>query len=138
MLPLAVGTADCLPIVIEGRTSVAVVHAGWRGLAAGVVESALEAMIGAGDAPLRAAIGPAIGPCCYEVGGDVTDRFPGFEARTTWGAPSVDLKGAASVKLAGLELWVSPRCTMTDPELWSHRGAGTRLRQVAVAWVPGS
>jgi hypothetical protein len=136
-LPLAVGTADCLPIVIEGAWSVAVVHAGWRGLASGVIESAVATMHGAGDRPLRAAIGPGIGPCCYEVGDDVAAQFAGFTAETAWGTPSVDLRAAAAARLPSLPVWVSPRCTGTDPELHSHRRTGTRERQVTVAWVPG-
>jgi len=138
MLPIAVGTADCLPIIIEGRSSVAVVHAGWRGLAAGIIESTLDTMRGAGDEPLRAAVGPGIGPCCYEVGADVTVRFPGFVAETTWGTPSIDLAAIAAARLESLEMWISPRCTKTDPDLFSHREDGTEQRQVAVAWVPAS
>lgn len=137
-VPLAVTTADCVPIVVEGRTSVAVVHAGWRGLAAGVVAAALSAMRAVGDAPVAAAIGPAIGPCCYEVGDEVAGRFTAATATTTWGAKSVDLRAAAVAQLPGVPVWVSERCTMTDPELNSHRRDGTKKRQVTVAWLPPS
>ncbi|HXF36923.1 MAG TPA: polyphenol oxidase family protein, partial [Actinomycetota bacterium] len=70
-LALAVTCADCLPVVLapgDGR-AVAVVHAGWRGIAAGILQRAVAALGGRRD--LRAAIGPAVGPCHYEVGDDV-------------------------------------------------------------------
>ena len=135
-LPLAVGTADCLPIVVVGGFSVALIHAGWRGLDAGVVASALAVMEEAGDEPQQAAIGPCIGPCCYEVGEEVAARFGPFVAATSWGTPSVDLRAAAVARLRPIPVWVSSRCTRTDPELHSHRENGTRLRQVTVAWAP--
>jgi len=75
---VAVQTADCVPILIQGLGVVAAVHAGWRGLAARVPAVAVERIVG--DFGQRAddlivAIGPAIGPCCYEVGQDVRSRF---------------------------------------------------------------
>lgn len=70
-LPVAVVTADCVPLLVAevGGTRVAAIHAGWRGLAAGVVTAGLAALVHAGAKParLRAVIGPYIGPCCYEV-----------------------------------------------------------------------
>jgi polyphenol oxidase len=79
-LAIAVQTADCLPILLaDARTGiVAVAHAGWRGLAARVPEvvvSALTRMFGSQPADVIVAIGPAIGPCCYEVGADVRDAI---------------------------------------------------------------
>ena len=68
---LVVATADCLPVAIAGRHSIALVHAGWRGIVSGVIPSAMEAMRAMGDEPSEAAIGPHIGPCCYEVGTEV-------------------------------------------------------------------
>jgi len=135
-LPLVVATADCLPIIVEGSQSVAVIHAGWRGLAAGVVDRTLDRVRALGDEPVRAAIGPAIGPCCFEVGVEVTARFPDHVRTTTWGTASVDLAAAASDALEGLEVWRSSRCTRTDPELRSYRGGDLTRRQVAIAWNP--
>jgi YfiH family protein len=70
-VPVAVATADCVPVLIAAPSArvVAAVHAGWRGLAAGVIEAALAALARRGVAPadVAAAIGPHIGPCCYEV-----------------------------------------------------------------------
>jgi len=135
-LPLAVGVADCVPVIIEGPEAVAVVHAGWRGAVAGVVERTLEALNDAGTAPIRAAIGPAIGPCCYEVGADVADRLPGHVSSTTWGTTSVDLPGFVADRLVGLEVWRSGDCTFTAAHLFSYRRDQTKSRQTAVAWLP--
>ncbi len=135
-LPLVVATADCLPIVIEGEGSIGVAHAGWRGLAMGIIPAVLSAMADLGDRPLRAAIGPGIGPCCYEVGPEVAERFPGFVSTTSWGTTSIDLAAAAADQLAGLDVWTSGRCTRTDPELRSYRGGDLVHRQVAVGWLP--
>lgn len=137
-LPLTVATADCVPVILEGPEVVAVVHAGWRGAAAGVLARAREAIAAAGAILERAAIGPAIGPCCYEVGEDVAARFPGFEARTTWGAKSIDLPGYLAAQLGDLEVWRSDLCTYTAGTLHSWRLDRTKLRQVAVAWSPSA
>lgn len=135
-LPIVVATADCVPVIVEAEGAVAVVHAGWRGLGAGTIAAALGRLRALGHEPSRAAVGPAVGPCCYEVGADVADRFGAFTTTTTWGTPSVDLGAAAEAQLAGLAVWRSGRCTLTDPDLHSHRQNGTSSRQVAVAWVP--
>ncbi len=137
-VPIAVATADCVPVIIEASTAVSVIHAGWRGAAAGVVMAALEYMIDRGHEPQRAAIGPAIGPCCYEVGPEVTARFVGHVAQTTWGTASIDIPGFIEQQLAGLEVWRSGECTYTSERLHSYRRDGTRQRQVAVAWLPTS
>jgi len=137
-LPIAIATADCVPTIIEADGAVAVVHAGWRGAVAGIVPAALQALQERGHTPRRAAIGPGIGPCCYEVGAEVADRFPGFTAMTTWGSMSVDIAGLLEEQLAGLELWRSDECTFTSDRLHSWRRDRTRQRQVAVAWLPGN
>ena len=76
---LAIETADCLPLLIvdPSRRSVAAAHAGWRGSAARVAQEAVRALVKEGSDPRRlvAALGPAIGPCCYEVGPDVEAAF---------------------------------------------------------------
>jgi polyphenol oxidase len=133
---VGVATADCVPVVIEGAGFAAVVHAGWRGVAAGVVEAALDRMGALGLTPERAAIGPAIGPCCYEVGPEVAERFPTHAAVTTRGRASVDLPGAVAAALGDLATWRSDRCTFTDAALNSYRRDRTDRRQVTVAWIP--
>jgi YfiH family protein len=79
-LAVSVRTADCLPILLADpyTRSVAAIHAGWRGTAAGIVDEAIARMrseYGTQAAHIRAAIGPGIGACCYEVGIEVAQRF---------------------------------------------------------------
>jgi len=78
---VAVGvvTADCVPVLLASSdgSAVAAVHAGWRGLAAGVVEAGVRSLASLGAAPLRAAVGPCIGACCYEVDDPVLDALRG-------------------------------------------------------------
>jgi hypothetical protein len=74
-LPMLALSADCLPIAVvttEGRPALAVIHAGWRGLSGGVIETGVRAL---GEGRKAAVIGPAIGPCCYEVGPEVSELF---------------------------------------------------------------
>lgn len=136
-LPLAVGTADCLPVVIEAAGGVGLAHAGWRGAAAGVVAALRVAMEAAGLAPQRAAVGPGIGPCCFAVGPEVEAALLRFRSLTRAGEPSIDLREAVVADLGGLEVWRSEECTSCGAGFHSHRRDGTRRRQVAVAWLPG-
>lgn len=135
-LAVTVAAADCVPIVVEGTGFAAVIHAGWRGAASGVVRATLGFIARRGLTAERAALGPSIGPCCYEVGEEVLDRFPDNAAKTSWGTPSVDLRAIVTDQLDGIPVWVSDRCTMTDPKLLSYRRDRTPRRQVAVAWLP--
>jgi purine-nucleoside/S-methyl-5'-thioadenosine phosphorylase / adenosine deaminase len=77
---IAVRAADCVPLLLVDSRSGAVgaVHAGWKGMAAGAIEAAVEALVrefGTNSADIHAAIGPCIGPCCYEVGSELVDAF---------------------------------------------------------------
>ena len=122
-LPMLAFSADCLPIAIarrDGERRLAVVHAGWRGLAEGVVAAAVAAVGG----ETAAAIGPAIGPCCYEVGEEVSSRFD--EDLTVgrhldlWTAAERALRGSGVAAVERLDL-----CTRCHPELFfSHRASG--------------
>jgi YfiH family protein len=119
--------ADCLPVALAGSEGVGVVHAGWRGLAAGVLEAGVEAA-----GAVCAAIGPGIGPCCYEVGDDVRAVF-GATERT------LDLKAIARARLeaAGVrEIHDCGLCTSCDAErFFSHRrDRGVTGRQAGLAW----
>ncbi len=146
-LAACVAVADCVPVLLaapEGR-AVAAVHAGWRGtvaLAAAEGTRALAAAAGVPAARLRAAIGPSIGPCCYEVSEDLAARFEAAfgEAvvRRGPGGPRLDLWTANQVALrrAGVEqVEVLARCTACDPaRFYSHRRDGGRTgRMVAFA-----
>ncbi len=135
-LPIAIATADCAPVVLEGPGVAAVVHAGWRGAVAGVVPAALGAIGDAGHEIVRGAVGPSIGPCCYEVGPEVAEHFGSNVATTRRGTVSVDLVAYLAEQLAGVELWTSDVCTHDSDEYNSYRQTGTQRRQIAVAWVP--
>jgi YfiH family protein len=129
--------ADCLPVALSGPGGVAMLHCGWRGLAAGIVAAGAEAV----DAS-AAAIGPGIGPCCYEVGDEVLDAFPALDDGIADGRmldlPQVARRllgeaGVTKVESAGL-------CTSCEPELFfSHRrDHGRTGRQAGLAWIePG-
>jgi YfiH family protein len=119
--------ADCLPVALVGPERVGVVHAGWRGLADGVVEEGVAA-VGA----VAAAIGPGIGPCCYEVGDDLRAVFGTSE-------PTLDLKAIARTRLeaAGVgEIHDCGLCTACDADrFFSHRrDRGITGRQAGLAW----
>ncbi len=140
---LAVRTADCAPIVLTGRRSVAVIHAGWRGLLAGVVERTAEALRQLGDEPQAAHLGPCIRPGCYEFGGpelvELTDRFGSMvRATTTWGTPAFDLPCAVGVALAEVgvsEVGDASRCTACDERWFSHRARAEPERFATCAWL---
>lgn len=131
-LPLAVFTADCGGVVLEAGDATAVVHAGWRGAAAGVVGAAAAAL---GDVE-RAALGPTIGPCCFEVGDEVAARFAGDLATTTWGTVSVDLPSAIRRQVPGAEWWSADACTRCGAGWFSHRRDRTPARMAALGWLP--
>lgn len=134
-VPLVVFTADCVGVIIRSHDAVGVAHAGWRGVIAGVVTELREAMDKAGHPPVRAAIGPGIGPCCFEVGPEVADQFPQATSETTWGTVSVDLKSAIGRQLDGIETWVADGCTRHQPGWFSHRRDETRSRLATVGWI---
>lgn len=136
-LPLAVATADCYPVILEADGAVGIAHSGWRGTVAGVVAALREAMAAAGFDPERAAIGPGIGPCCFEVGAEVAAQFPEHSGLTSWGTLSVDLRDAIRAALAGVDVWDAGVCTMSDDGYHSYRRDRAIERQVAVAWLPG-
>jgi polyphenol oxidase len=134
-LPVAVFTADCFPVTLHGSNGVGVAHAGWRGAAVGVVPALRHAMTNAGIAVERACIGPGIGACCFEVGPEVLERFPGHHSVTTWGTASVDLPGVLAEQLGDLEIANDGRCTRCGEDLFSFRRNATRDRMAAVAWL---
>lgn len=130
-------TADCLPIALIAPGAVAMVHAGWRGLAAGVVEEGVRAVRElAGDVEIQAAIGPGAGGCCYEVGPEVHAAF----GRETGAEAPIDLKAIARDRLTAVgavRVHDAGLCTMcAAPDLFfSHRrDGGVTGRQAGIAW----
>jgi YfiH family protein len=103
---IGVRVADCVPVLIGNEASgdVAAIHAGWRGVVSGVVRAGVERLLsGNGASELVAAIGPCIGACCFEVGGEVA-RQTGFVVREAGGKAFVDLRAAVRAQLRDLGL----------------------------------
>jgi polyphenol oxidase len=133
--PMVLG-ADCLPIALHGPGGLAMVHAGWRGLAGGIVGAAAEAV-----EATTAAIGPGIGPCCYEVGPEVLDALGDLGGGIAEGR-MLDLPEVARRSLAqgGVEeIESAGHCTSCEGELFfSHRrDHGRTGRQAGIAWIEG-
>jgi polyphenol oxidase len=135
-VPMLAMTADCLPIAVARRNgdrpALAILHVGWRGLADGVIANGVETL---GDG-LAAAIGPAIGPCCYEVGPEVAERFDAglLSGRNLdlWSAAERALREAGVEEVERLDL-----CTSCHPDLFfSHRrDQGVTGRQGVIGLV---
>jgi len=124
-VPMLKLTADCVPIAIARANgagpALALVHAGWRGLAEGVVAAAVRAL---GGGSLAGAVGPAIGPCCYQVGPEVAARFDTDLTRDgildLWTAAERALRAAGVARVDRVDL-----CTRCNPDLFfSHRRQG--------------
>lgn len=127
-------TADCLPVAVAGPKGMAMLHAGWRGLAGGILAAGAESV-----EATSAAIGPGIGPCCYEVGEEVLESFAGLGEGVATGR-MLDLPEVARRLLAaaGVERVESAGlCTSCEAELfYSHRrDQGRTGRQGGVGWV---
>ncbi len=125
---LLVLVADCLPVALATHERVAMVHCGWRGLAAGILEKA----VGTFSAPPAAAVGPGIGSCCYEVGPEVLEPFADLDGVAD--GRMLDLRAVAeqNLRTAGVErIEHVDLCTSCHPELFfSHRrDAGVTGRQ---------
>ena len=146
-VPLVVMTADCAPIALvaldrAGGTTraVGVVHAGWQGLLAGVVDAGVTALRTLHDGPVRAVLGPCIHAGRYEFGEDalapMVERFgPAVATRTDWGTPALDVPAAVGVALleAGVTEWDDVDvCTAASPDQFSHRRDGVTGRQAVV------
>jgi polyphenol oxidase len=119
---LLVLVADCLPVALAGGGRIAMLHCGWRGLANGIVERALARF----DEPPAAAVGPGIGPCCYEVGTRVLNRFDDLEGVAQ--GRMLDLRAVADLKLKGggvRRIEHLEHCTSCRADLYfSHRRDG--------------
>ncbi len=127
--------ADCLPVALGAPGAVAMVHAGWRGLAAGVLEEGVATLRGLSGGPVTAVLGPCAGPCCYEVGPEVHEAL----GSGLGGRANVDLRLIARARLhdAGVRTVRSlGGCTICDERFFSHRREGARAgRQAGVAWL---
>ena len=146
----AVLTADCLPVLLcaENGSSVAVAHAGWRGLAAGVLERTVQAMALPGERVL-AYLGPAIGPRAFEVGAEVRAAFMAVESQAAQAFQAIegsdkylaDLYLLARQRLARagvVRVYGGDFCTYSDPErFFSYRRDGATGRMATLMWLAG-
>ena len=132
--------ADCMPVLFadEKRTVVGAAHAGWRGLASGVLEATLDAMRASA---VHAWMGPAIGPSVYEVGDEVRAAFPGHEAAFKANRPGhwlMDLYAIARRKLEarGVRVHGGGFCTYSEKDrFFSYRRDHGQSRMAAVIWL---
>jgi YfiH family protein len=129
-------SADCIPVVVGAEGAVAALHAGWRGLAAGVLEEGVRALRevgGAGEA--FAVVGPCAGACCYEVGEEVHAAFGGIHRA----GRRIDLRAIAHERLVAagvVQVYDMEACTICDERYFSHRREGPRAgRQAGIAWL---
>lgn len=146
----AVMTADCLPLLLcdQGGTVVAAVHAGWRGLCEGVIETTVAAL-GRSGRELLAWLGPAIGPQAFEVGDEVCAAFVGrnsqaAEAFVPVGAgkwlADIGLLARQRLAFAGVTaVWGGGQCTVKESNrFFSYRRDGITGRMATLIWLAGS
>ena len=125
--------ADCLPVALAGPGGVAMAHCGWRGLAGGIVAKAVDA-----TGAEAAAIGPGIGPCCYEVGEEVLAEFADLDGVAEGRMLDLPAVAKALLERAGVTaIETAELCTSSNPELfYSHRRDGERTgRQAGLVWM---
>jgi hypothetical protein len=130
-------TADCIPVALGAQGAVAALHAGWRGLAGGVLEEGVRALreVG-GRGRVVAVVGPCAGLCCYEVGEEVHAAFAGVHRN----GRLIDLRAIAHERLLAAdvaEVLDARACTICDERFFSHRREGIRAgRQAGLVWIP--
>lgn len=146
---LAVHTADCAPVLLqgtcEGRPVVGAAHAGWRGLVGGVLGATVQAMCSLGAASISWRLGPCISAAAYEFGDDdldqLVERFgPTVRSRTAAGRPALDLRAGVRAALGELDVIeaqpdAAVPCTALDPGWFSWRRDRTPERQAGVIWI---
>jgi YfiH family protein len=140
--------ADCYPVFLAAGRVRALGHCGWRGTAAGLVETLIEtlaAVTGIPSTEHRAWIGPGIGPCCFEVGPEVAAQFPASAVRRTQDALRLDLRAdivrrCGESGLPSSAVLASPACTSCRSDrFYSHRRDGVPSgRMAALFWNPAS
>lgn len=142
-VPIAVGVADCAPVLLVDHGVIGVAHAGWRGLVEGVVEATVDTMRDMGATDIIAVLGACIRPEAYEFGSrdldQVAERLgPTVRATTAAGTPGLDVPAAVRAALDGAGVPLAAMiggCTAAEADLrWSHRARGDRERQAMVAW----
>ena len=144
---IGVRSADCVPVALYSTTSskafIGVVHAGWRGLRAGVIDAAVDRLKTAGSGALRAIVGPHISAQEYEFGiDDLSEMMAVIDGsvagRTRDGQPALDLGAAVREMLLRSSVAIDyqvKRCTAQDPRYWSYRSMGDKQRFALMAEI---
>jgi YfiH family protein len=137
--PMLKLTADCLPVALaraNGHPALALLHAGRLGLLEGILEAGVAAL---GEGPLAAAVGPGIGPCCYEVGSELADTYRDRFGQTAVRGRNLDLWTVAEQLLAAAGVRSVERidvCTACNADFFSHRrDGGVTGRQGVIGYV---
>jgi YfiH family protein len=133
---LAVRTADCVPVVLVGDGVIGVVHAGWRGLAGGVIQATAQAM----GSVLEAHVGPHIRRGCYEFGATDLDTVAAVlgdhvRATTSWGTPALDLTEGVRGALSPADVHDDGACTACSDVFFSWRARTEHQRFATLAWL---
>jgi hypothetical protein len=146
-LALAIATADCVPVLLGSRESIAAAHAGWRGLVAGTLPAAVESLASPPE-QIQAWIGPSIGPCCYEVGETVANSLvnashQGVLALRKAGRAHADLRAVALHQLEACGVtrvqWLDLCTRCESSRLASYRRDGNQAgRNWALVWRRGA
>ncbi len=140
---LSIQIADCAPVALASPGGVAVVHAGWRGLSAGILEKASKKLSDVAPGPQLAVLGPCIHPCCYEFAAEELEDLElkfGYLARgkTRDGQLALDIPAVVRSILKTplvVEFLEDDTCTGCDSRYWSYRVDGVEHRQTFVAWM---
>ncbi|ANY09676.1 peptidoglycan editing factor PgeF [Pseudonocardia sp. HH130630-07] len=146
LLGIAVLAADCVPVLLGDPVAgvVGAAHAGRVGAASGVLDAVVGEMAALGAEPgrLEVLLGPAVCGRCYEVPAamraEVEAVLPGSASTTRTGTAGLDLRAGLTRRLAALgvtKVGTDPRCTIEDPDLFSHRREGRCGRQAAITWL---
>jgi YfiH family protein len=142
-IPIGVKTADCVPILLADpvHRAIAAIHAGWRGTAAAIAIAAIRAMsadFGTRPEDLHAAIGPAIGPCCYEVGPEAAREF-GVVAnqQVHLDLPRINARQLQSLGVPAQKITIVPDCTKCNPATYhsfrrDHQSAGRMISWIRI------
>jgi YfiH family protein len=144
-IALAIFTADCAPIALASpEGAIGAIHAGWRGLAGGVIEATVDRLRRLGATEVVAALGPCIHAGCYEFSPadlDLVARRLGPVVRsvTAEGRPALDVPAAVKTSLAALDVNLvaeDATCTACNSAYFSHRARKETARQATLVWLP--
>ena len=140
---IAITVADCLPLLlIEQSGILSLVHLGWRGIEAGLLEKTLQFIRSKSSEPITAILGPCIDTCCYEFGQNelriLVEKYgEKIVGRTNKGSIAFDMRACVKeiLKSSNVEIkYEEDSCTKCDSRYWSFRADGTGKRQVMIAW----